>query len=318
VLLAIVGLMHEMRRADRRSPGKAPVELRGGGAPCPAGDGGIQCAPPRTLLNGAAHRFVVPDKPVILVAMEERERAGRPRDPTVEILSHGVVQVRGVVPWSSNYTFVATVAYRDAQVLAVYKPEEGSRPLWDFDRDTLCQREVATYRLSVLLGWPSVPPVVLRKDAPHGPGSVQLFVEHDRRAHYFTLRDDPRHTDALRRIAVFDYLVNNADRKAGHVLAGLDGRIWAIDHGLTFHREDKLRTVIWDWAGDPIPDPWLEDLRRLQRVLEAGGSQAVRGILELISTAEREALLDRLRTLLDQHVLPRPCKSRRNVPYPLV
>ncbi|HHX45733.1 MAG TPA: SCO1664 family protein [Chloroflexi bacterium] len=235
----------------------------------------------------------------------------------LELLQRGEITLQGQFPWSSNYTFLASVRDQDLEALAVYKPCRGERPLWDFDSGTLCRREVAAYRVSRALGWPDIPPVVLR-DGPHGLGSLQIFVEADYGQHYFTLRERPDCDDAFRRVTVFDYLVNNADRKGGHVLIGNDGQVWAIDHGLTFHTQFKLRTVIWDYAGQPLPQEMVRDLRALQRQLDDPRSALVRELYDLISPAELAALSQRLDTLLRDEVYPNPRPSWRNVPYPLV
>jgi hypothetical protein len=253
--------------------------------------------------------------------MNGEQTAAYPRPVTVaqalELLQNGELSVQGQFPWSSNYTFLVSIRGGENQVLAVYKPCHGERPLWDFDSGTLCRREVAAYVVSRALGWPDIPPVVLR-DGPLGLGSVQLFVEADYDEHYFTLRERPGCGDAFRRVAVFDYLVNNADRKGGHLLASDDGRVWAIDHGLTFHAQFKLRTVIWDYAGQPLPGDIVRDLHGLRRQLNSLDSPLARELLQLISPAELAALRRRLDVLLHDKVYPNPRPSCRNVPYPLV
>ena len=133
----------------------------------------------------------------------------------------------------------------------MYKPQRGERPLWDFPRG-LDRREVAAYRLSETLGFGLVPPTLAR-EGPYGPGSIQLFVDAEFEEHYFTLRERPEHRAALARLCAFDLVANNADRKSGHCLLGRDGRLYAIDNGLCFHVEPKLRTVVWDFSGEPIP-----------------------------------------------------------------
>ena len=173
-----------------------------------------------------------------------------------EELAAGELEVLGRMHYASNATFLARVRNNGAEMAAVYKPRRGERPLWDFPNGTLCQREVATYELSAALGWGLIPPTVLR-DGPLGEGMVQRFVDHDPEEHYFTLLE--QHADRFRRFAVFDVLVNNADRKGGHCLRSRpDGAILGIDHGLTFHPAWKLRTVIWDFAGERI-DPVIAD-----------------------------------------------------------
>ena len=150
----------------------------------------------------------------------------------LELLAKGDLDVQGMLPWSSNYTLLATVRNDGLQGLAVYKPRRGERPLWDFPRGTLCQREVAAYLLSEALGWSLVPPTILR-DGPYGIGSVQLFIDAQEDAHLFTIQQEGSYEQELERLAVFDVLANNADRKSGHCLKGADRRLWAIDHGLT-------------------------------------------------------------------------------------
>jgi uncharacterized repeat protein (TIGR03843 family) len=234
----------------------------------------------------------------------------------LDLLLHGELALQGLVPWSSNYTFLVMVEDAEMQSLAVYKPARGEQRLWDFPAGTLCRREVAAYLLSRVLGWPAIPPVLLR-EGPEGLGSVQFLVHTDWEEHFFTLREDPAHDTALRQMAVFDYVVNNADRKGGHVIKGQDGRLWAIDHGLTFHVDYKLRTVIWDYAGETIPATWMGDLRRLRQAL-AADSTIVDPLLELIERNELVALRQRLATVLRRGVFPRPRRDWRNVPYPLV
>jgi len=245
------------------------------------------------------------------------------------LLAQATLKLEGLIPWSSNYTFLASAeALAHAsdleahRFLVIYKPCRGERPLWDFatgnaERGSLSHREVASYAVSRQLGWPRIPPVVFR-DGPHGPGSVQLFVEADPEAHYFTLRDEPGYADAFRRIALFDYVVNNADRKGGHVLLGTNGDIWAIDHGLTFHVEHKLRTVIWEYAGQPISQALLDDLARAYAALRNGESRLRARLEELIEPAEVRALGHRIRRLLREGAMPWPHPQWRNVPYPLV
>jgi uncharacterized repeat protein (TIGR03843 family) len=236
-------------------------------------------------------------------------------DDLLALLGTGEIELQGQFLWGSNYTFLVMVGNGEYSVPAVYKPSAGERPLWDFDRETLCRREVAAYLVSTTLGWPNIPPTVLGT-GPHGPGSVQLYIEGDHEEHFFSLREMGRYDDAFRRIALFDALVNNADRKGGHCLLGSDGEIWSIDHGLTFHAERKLRTVIWDYAGEAIPPQELADLGVLQR--ELGAHRPLGGALsELLSDVELGALGRRLRRLVRRREMPRPGPGR-NVPYPLI
>jgi uncharacterized repeat protein (TIGR03843 family) len=253
---------------------------------------------------------------------EDTQRRAISRAEVLALLETGQIEPEGLVPWSSNYTFLVTVrgeAGRASaeQLLAIYKPSRGERPLWDFDSGSLCYREVAAFWMSDALGWPNVPPVVVR-EGPYGSGSVQLYIDADVDEHFFTLREEGGYEEALQQIALFDYVVNNADRKGGHVLKGPDGRLWAIDHGLTFHSDYKLRTVIWDYARQPIPAPWLEDLERLKENLSDRGAPLRRALQGLLTRAEVKAVLPRLDTLLIRQVLPLPVRDWRNVPYPLI
>ncbi len=185
-------------------------------------------------------------------------------------LTEGSLEVLGLLPRSSNSTFLARARADGDEELVVYKPRRGEAPLWDFPEGTLCQREVAAYAVARALGWPDVPPTVLR-DGPAGEGSVQLFVEFDPAQHYFTMAEEPDRQDEFRRIAAFDLIVNNADRKSGHCLCASDGgRVFVIDHGVSFSIEPKLRTVIWEFAGEPIPPELREDARRLAEALADG------------------------------------------------
>jgi len=176
---------------------------------------------------------------------------------TLRLLTEGDMEILGLMPRASNYTFLTRIRLGDDECHAVYKPRDGEAPLWDFPDGTLCKREVAAFVVAASLGWPSVPPTVLR-DGPEGVGSAQLFVDFDPRHHFFTLQE--QRADDFRRVAAFDAIVNNADRKGGHCLLGRDGVIYVIDHGVCFGASPKLRTVIWDFAGDPIPAELLDDL----------------------------------------------------------
>lgn len=232
----------------------------------------------------------------------------------LDLLLNGKLEVEGRLPWSSNYTLLATISLNGVDGLAVYKPRQGERPLWDFPDGSLCLREVATFAVSQALGWDFVPPTILR-DGPYGPGAVQLFIAADPDEHYFTLQD--RFTEEFQHIAVFDYVINNADRKGGHCLLGDDGQIWAVDHGVAFHRLPKLRTVIWDFAGDPIPDAILDDVRALRVDLQRENS-LTDALGRLLSTREMRALRQRIAHLLATQSFPRPDPSRRHTPWPPV
>lgn len=177
-----------------------------------------------------------------------------------DVLESGAIELVGQLAASSNETFLVEVTLGDDEMFAIYKPELGERPLHDFEPG-LYRRERAAYLLSEHLGWGMVPRTIIRDDGPFGVGSLQLFVEHDPEDHYFSLyHDDAGTHDDLRRMALFDFVANNTDRKAGHVLRDPDGRIWGIDHGLCFSAPYKLRTVIWDFEGETISPEWLEQV----------------------------------------------------------
>jgi uncharacterized repeat protein (TIGR03843 family) len=226
----------------------------------------------------------------------------------LRLLAQGEMEVLGLMPRASNYTFLARVRLGDAEANAVYKPRDGEVPLWDFPDGTLCKREVAAYVVASSLGWPSVPPTVLR-DGPEGIGSAQLFIEFDPRHHFFTLQK--QRADDFRRIAVFDAIVNNADRKGGHCLLGKDGEIHVIDHGVCFSSSPKLRTVIWDFAGDPIPEVLLADVARLEAELRDGPTRAA--LAGLLDPIELDATHRRTETIIRSKRFPLPGPER---PYP--
>ena len=226
------------------------------------------------------------------------------------LLSAGAIEIEGRMPWSSNNTFLVTVAHDGLQVPAIYKPGRGERPLWDFP-DRLYRREVAAYELSEALGWGFVPPTVEIDDGPLGAGSLQLFVDADFEQHYFTLLEDEAHHRVLKRMATFDVLANNADRKGGHCLIDEAGRIWGIDHGLCFHVQQKLRTVIWDFAGQKLhPD----DQADVARLIEDGLPSP---LTDLLHSEECRALEKRARRLLEEKRLPEP-RTDHPYPWPLV
>jgi uncharacterized repeat protein (TIGR03843 family) len=180
--------------------------------------------------------------------------------------------------------------------------------LWDFPDGTLCHREVAAHVLSELLGWALVPHTVLRDDAPLGTGSLQRFVDHDPEQHYFELL--PGRDDVFRRFAVFDLLANNTDRKGGHVLLDGDGHVWGIDHGVCFHRQWKLRTVIWEYAGERIPAPMLDAVACAHDRLDA-----LRGLL---SSAELEAVRSRAEHVMRSKRFPQQTGDYRDYPWPML
>ncbi|MEU7136217.1 SCO1664 family protein [Streptomyces sp. NPDC046261] len=261
-----------------------------------------------------------------------------------ELLAKGELTVRGRVREASNAVLYCTVEYEGVSAACVYKPVAGERPLWDFPDGTLAQREVAAYELSEAMGWGLVPPTVLR-EGPYGPGMCQLWIEasadeetgeallalvegeepgpgwkavgfaevgEDRTA-LLVHADDER----LRRLAVLDAVINNGDRKGGHLLPAADGRLYAIDHGVTFNAEDKLRTLLWGWAGEPLPEEALAALRRLSDDLAEGRPLAAR-LAELITPAEIEALRGRVAGLLRTGRHREPSGQWPAIPWPPV
>jgi len=246
----------------------------------------------------------------------ERQPAGTswaPEDPRVgPLLRSSVITRCRPIMWGSNGTFLVTMEAEDAgESHAIYKPRRGESPLWDFPHGTLFKREMGAYLISEALGWTLVPPTVTR-DGPYGMGSVQLFIEHDTEDYFRSpVRRDPK---AAERIALLDLILNNADRKNEHCLRDLDGRTWAIDHGLTFHPEPKLRTVIWDFAGQPIRPNLLEDLLCLQTALHsAAGLYTELGAL--VSEEEIAATRRRVSRLTRSGKYPDPGANRRVEPW---
>src|SRR4030043_1642805 len=176
----------------------------------------------------------------------------------IKVLKNGEITIKGKFVWGSNYTFLAEVSQNGDKILSVYKPSRGERPLWDFPATSLARREAAAYLVSEVLGWELVPPTVYRKKAPIGPGSLQLFIDHNPEVHYFNLNKVD--LQSLRPVVLFDLLVNNADRKGSHLLFDNNHHLWLIDHGICFHAEDTLRTAIWNFAGEQVPEKLLDDL----------------------------------------------------------
>ena len=224
------------------------------------------------------------------------------------------LELLGILQGASNYTFLAQLGpLPPAGLMAVYKPARGESPLWDFEAGTLYQREVAAYRLSKALGWPRIPPTVVRDQAPHGVGAMQLYIEADRR-HF--LSEQARQRDAWQRIALFDVITNNADRKSGHCLFDAEDQVWVIDHGLTFHPDPKLRTVIWDFSGEPLPPDLCDDLERALIEVEKGS--LAEELENLLLPGEVRVLKRRLRGALDPSWrFPEPT-SAWSVPWPPV
>jgi uncharacterized repeat protein (TIGR03843 family) len=229
------------------------------------------------------------------------------------LLQKGQLEIQGRFVSSSNYTFFAQVSDGEQKTFAVYKPTRGERPLWDFPEETLALREVAAFLVSEALGWGFVPPTVYRPDGPYGAGSLQLFIQAEADSNYFTLPQTDK--PDLQRVALFDLLVNNADRKGGHIFRDTAGRLWAIDHGICFHAEPKLRTVIWDFAGAPIPEPLLETVTEFSARLKTEQNLKM-AINSLLAPREVAALRRRADRLLAAQCYPEPAPGERNFPWP--
>jgi hypothetical protein len=227
------------------------------------------------------------------------------------------IELKGLFRRSSNYTFLAELCGgtgAETSMLAVYKPAEGESPLWDFPSGSLYRREVAAYLVAKQLGWPRIPPTVIREEGPHGIGALQMYVTAEPDRHYLSSNAEP--ADTWIEVALFDILTNNADRKSGHCLTDADGQVWVIDHGLTFHVDPKLRTVIWDFAGQAVPQRLRPDLERLAQVLGPAGAGC--GLDELITRRELTVLRKRLHAMLRPGwQLPHPT-SAWSVPWPPV
>ncbi|MEA2638847.1 MAG: hypothetical protein QOF51_241 [Chloroflexota bacterium] len=233
-----------------------------------------------------------------------------PRDVHA-LLKHGEVKGLETIPWGSNFTFCAVLDLEGRQGLGVYKPRRGERPLWDFPDGTLYRREYAAYVTSQALGWPFVPATVVR-DGPHGVGSMQLWVESEPPRSYRELQD-PNDLQ-LARIAAFDFVTNNADRKAGHVLRDPGGKLWGIDHGLCFNVVPKVRTVLIHLCGSPVPRLVLEELAQFREDTER--VEALTTLLAAhLECEEIEVFLKRVDLMLAKGVYPH-IEGRRGVPWP--
>lgn len=233
----------------------------------------------------------------------------------LSILESGKITITGEFLWGSNYTFSVEVSQDKQTLPGIYKPTQGERPLWDFPQASLARREVAAYLVSEAIGWGFVPPTVYRVDAPFGPGSVQMFVEHDPEYNYFSFSH--AELKRLRPVAIFDILINNADRKGSHLITDQSGFLWLIDHGISFHREYKLRTVIWDFAGETIPEELWLDLSRFEAQLKPGTDFLIQ-LEKYLTSEEINALILRTRKLLAAKRFPNPQANRRPYPWPPV
>ena len=236
-----------------------------------------------------------------------------PDEAILDALEHGQLTLLGEFLWGSNYTFAVQVEHAGQAFKGVYKPTRGERPLWDFTPSSLARREVAAYLVSEALHWRLVPPTIYRKDGPMGPGSLQQYIEHNPEYHYFNFNEQDR--QRLRPVALFDLLINNADRKGSHVLIDPQDHLWLIDHGICFHREEKLRTVIWDFAGELIPEDLCAALERFWRMLEPGSDLATR-LGKYINREETKALAGRAQRLVGFGRFPNPQPNRRPYPWP--
>ena len=233
----------------------------------------------------------------------------------LEALRKGTIELQGQFLSGSNYTFLGDLAYQDLSFQVVYKPVRGEQPLWDFPHGSLARREVAAYLVSEALGWDLVPPTVFRKNGPLGPGSAQQYVDHDPNNHYFNF--DEKDRQRLRPVVIFDLLLNNADRKGGHILRDAQDHLWLIDHGLCFHVEDKLRTVVWDFSEEEIPEDLMMAVSELIANLREG-SKLHTDLLRYLRSSEVNSLLARARRLCDTGRFPSPPSSRRSYPWPPV
>jgi len=234
----------------------------------------------------------------------------------LEILQNGTIEAEhGMMRWSSNYTFLLSINHENHSVMAVYKPQKGERPLWDFPDGMLCKRELASFLTSEVLDWQIVPPTVLRQ-GQHGLGSMQFFVEHDPELNYFEF--DEEKMAQMRHMCAFDILVNNADRKGGHCLVDGQGHVWGIDHGITFNSSPKLRTVIWDFAGEPIDDTLLADIERLCTQVDNQRGTYRQALGQLITEREIHAFQHRIQHLLKSQKFPQPGPGGPNYPWPPV
>ncbi|MGW2296039.1 SCO1664 family protein [Streptomyces violaceorubidus] len=257
-----------------------------------------------------------------------------------ELLARGELTVRGRIRDASNAALYCTVTHEGREAACVYKPVAGERPLWDFPDGTLAQREVAAYEVSEATGWGLVPPTVLR-DGPYGEGMVQLWIETVPETELLALVDEEEpgpgwkgialaevgegrtallvHADdaRLRRLAVLDAVINNADRKGGHLLPAAGERLYGIDHGVTFNAENKLRTLLWGWAGDPLTGEALAVLDILRQALKDGGTLAIR-LAALLTPAEVDATRARVDALLASGKHPEPSGEWPAIPWPPV
>jgi len=261
--------------------------------------------------------MIVPENRMPDLFLELRDESGGgeqtlaplPEDDALELLRRAEFTASRLIPWGSNYSFAVALEAPDGRnQLAIYKPRAGEAPLYDFPEGTLYLRELAAYLFSRWAGWDLVPPTIVR-DGPHGVGSVQLYVQPDGERHdqhdFWSGRDP-----AIERMVLFDHIANNADRKISHCLRDASGKVWGIDHGLTFNREPKLRTVLWQFVGEPISPPLRQELD----LLRDRGEELYETLGDVIDDREIEALLGRISRFADYGCYP-ALNPRRNVPY---
>jgi uncharacterized repeat protein (TIGR03843 family) len=224
-----------------------------------------------------------------------------------QALQHGDYELKGQFAFGSNYTFLVTVDYEGREVPAVYKPTRGEQPLWDFPENSLAGREVAAYLVSEALGFHIVPFTTLRDDGPYGEGSLQQYIEYDPEYHYFSFKEEDK--KLLKPVVLFDLLCNNADRKGSHVFfeSGTH-KLYAIDHGICFHEDEKLRTVLWDFSGQKIPQELLTHLSAIKSLLPS--------LEPYLNPRELSALCDRSESIVKRGVFPRQPRDRRAMPWP--
>ena len=228
-----------------------------------------------------------------------------------EVLRHGDILSCQLTRMGSNYTFVVNVALDGVEAYGIYKPRDGEAPLWDFPNGTLYKREYAAYLLSDILGWNLVPYTIIR-DGPYGIGSVQEFIAHDPKENYYTLGGE--YADQLRLVCCFDLVANSTDRKPNHLIMDPDGKLWSIDHGLTFHSDVKIRTVIWDFGGEEIPETLLDTLGEFKSRINGPQNsmpKRLQELLGLLDATEVEGLKGRLEWLLTERTYPGLQRPRR-------
>ncbi len=248
-------------------------------------------------------------------------RARRPRQPrqavteedaAIELLTFGAIQVAGRLVEASNATLYCTIRHQQSEAACVYKPVAGERPLWDFPHGTLAGRELAAYQVSRASGWDIVPPTVYR-DGPFGPGMCQLWIDADPAVDLVALARSGSH-EGLRAMAVFDAVINNADRKIGHLLPTADGHLYGCDHGVSFAEEYKLRTVLWQWRGDPLTEQAVRALGRISEQLDGGSLADELG--RWLTADEVSAVRIRVELLMQHKVHPYPPEDWPAVPWP--